>query len=48
MENSTTEDPEDLAKQQEADVDNDAADKNEWSDQGNDLEPNGGNLEIFN
>ena len=47
MENSMTEDPEDLAEQQEADVDNDAADENEWSDQGDDLEPNGGDLEIF-
>ena len=29
MENSTTKDPEDLAKRQEADIDNDAADENE-------------------
>ena len=47
MENSTTEDPEDLAERQEADVDNNAADENEWSDQSDNLEPNGGKLEIF-
>ena len=47
MENSATKDPEDLAERQEADVDNNAADENEWSDQSDNLEPNGGKLEIF-
>ena len=47
MENSTTEDPEDLAERQEADIDNDTADENEWSNQGGDLEPNQGELEMF-
>ena len=47
MENSTTEDPEDLAERQEADIDNNTADENEWSNQGDDLEPNQGELEMF-